>query len=114
MRQRLDDADIFGLRVFKRLRLKSMIKTLGADLTGLAWDSPPLIQFDTGGVARNVTFAQQTAADDGTTITIMNISAGAFAVTLKDYLGATIGSVAQGKGGVVRVVGSTIYYTAFA
>lgn len=110
---RRDNAHIDELTV-RELRI---YQPLAAVLTGafaVSADMPSLLVLDANGAARNVDMpAVATAGMEGKLWTIMNPAAGAFALTVRDALAATIVVIAQGKvatiavvNGVWRVVGS--------
>jgi hypothetical protein len=104
MRQRLDDAEIFGMRVYSKLRFKAMTLTLTGNIT-IDADSPPILNIDPGGAIRTITLP---ATEDGL-IFIINHIGGAFDITINNASASGIGTISQNEAGVVLMVGTVAY-----
>lgn len=111
-RQRFDESDFFGLQIFNRLKMRSLVLTLAAHIT-LDADGPTLVSLDPGGAGRNVTLPTE---EEGLMFIINNIADAAEDLTIKNPATTTIGTVSQNEaalvfcsGGVwyVRLVGTT-------
>jgi hypothetical protein len=104
MRQRLDDAELFGVRIWNRWKLKSMTLSLTANLTLLA-DAPPLINLDPT-AARDVTLP----AFDGDKVFLINhMGTGAFDLTIKNASAVTVGTISQNEAGLVIMTPTAAY-----
>lgn len=105
MRQRLDNAEAFGLRVWDKLKLKALTLTLGAAMTVDA-DSPPVLNLDPGGATRVITLP---AVEEGLVFFINNIADAAEDLTINNPAAATIGTVSQNEMGVAFCLGGVWY-----
>lgn len=105
MRQRLDDAEAMGLRIWQRFKLKVLTMTLAGAIT-IDADSPPLINLDAGGAGRNVTLPTE---EEGLVFLINNISDAAEDLTVKNPATTTIGTVSQNEAGIAFCAGGVWY-----
>ena len=105
MRQRLDDALVFGLKVASKLKLAAVTLTLGADITVDA-DGGPVLNLDPGGATRVVTLP---AVEEGLVFLINNIADAAEDLTIKNPAAATIGTVSQNEMGVAFCLAGVWY-----
>jgi hypothetical protein len=105
MRQRLDDAELFGARIWTKFKMKSLVLTLTGAIT-IDADSPPLISLDPGGATRVVTLP---AVEDGLIFVINNTADAAEDLTINNAAAATIGTISQNEAGVVLMVGGVAY-----
>lgn len=105
MRQRLDDAVIFGGNFWTKLKLKPMTLTLGAALT-IDADSPPLLNIDPGGATRILTLP---TGEEGLVFVINNAADAAEDLTINNPAAATIGTVSQNEAGVAFFAGGVWY-----
>lgn len=101
MRQRLDNAEVFGLRIWDTLKLKALTQTLtGAFVVDS--DSPPVLNLDPGGATRVVTLP---AVNEGLTYIINNAADAAEDLTINNPAAATIGTISQNEAGVAMCLG---------
>jgi hypothetical protein len=80
MRQRLDHADAFGLRIWSKWKFKCETLTMAGNLV-VGADSPPVLNLDCNGSGRNVTLPTE---EEGLAFLINNISSGATDLTIKN------------------------------
>lgn len=105
MRQRLDDAELFGARIWTKLKLKALTQTLAGAFTVDA-DSPPVLNLDPGGATRVVTLP---AVEEGLIFLINNTADAAEDLTINNPAAATIGTVSQNEAGLAICVGGVWY-----
>lgn len=109
MRQRLDNADMFGASIWTKLKMK----VLGMIMTGnlvLDADSPPLLNLDLNGLARNLTLPTE---EEGLIFLVNNISATAIDLTVKNPAAATIGTLSQAEAGIIFCAQGVWYFRLF-
>ena len=104
-RNRHDDADLFGVFIYNRLKLKALTLTLGAAMT-VDGDSPPVLNLDPGGATRVITLP---AVEEGLVFFINNIADAAEDLTINNPAAATIGTISQNEMGLAICLGGVWY-----
>lgn len=105
MRQRHDNLEAFGLRVWDHLKLKALTQTLvGAFVVDD--DSPPILNLDPGGATRILTLP---AVNEGLVFLINNIADAAEDLTINNPAAATIGTISQNEAGLAFCAGGVWY-----
>ena len=110
MRQRLDDAQVFGMTVYNKLRLKDLtIASMTANVQ-LTADSPTLINLDPT-AARDLLLPPVGAGP--LTFIINHLSTGAFDVSVKDSAGVLVGTLSQGEAGIAFITNGKTFFRLF-
>lgn len=105
MRQRLDNAELFGARIWSQLKLKALTLALTAAFTVDA-DSPPVLNLDPNGATKVVTLPP---VEEGLVFLINNTADAAEDLTINNPAAATIGTVSQNEMGLAICLGGVWY-----
>jgi hypothetical protein len=105
MRQRLDDAVIWGCTLMSKFKMKGVSQTLTGNFT-IDADQGPIVSLDPGGAGRNVTLPTE---EEGLTFWINNTADAAEDLTVKNPATTTIGTVSQNEMGVAFCIGGVWY-----
>ena len=104
MRQRLDDAVVWGLKIVSKLKFAATTLTLAGAAT-LDADAV-LYNLDPGGATRVITLP---AVEEGLAILINNIADAAEDLTINAPPATTIGTVSQNEMGIAICLGGVWY-----
>lgn len=108
---RVNDARFENNKYETGFKLRTVNKTVGADIT-LVSGEPPVQVLTITGSARNITLPAISDANEGLCFIIVNIAASALNAVVKDAAANTIVTVAQNK--TAMVVCDGVAWRAFA